>query len=177
MKNIDECATEWAADVSYLGVDVLWPTVAVYMTRPTFAEFYRAEYAKMVRVAWLIVGSREAAEDLVQDVFLRVGRRYDSIDSPSAYLRVGVVNACRNELRRNRRLSSGPLPEVVTNDPETVELFEGLKLLDPKQRAALVLRYVDDRPYEEIADLLGVRLATVRSLVHRGLVRLREVTE
>ncbi len=131
----------------------------------------------MVRVAWLIVGSSAVAEDLVQDAFVRMARRYDSIAHPPAYLRVAVVNACRNELRRTRRISPDPPPEGVASQPEMVELLDALRGLDRKQRAALVLRYVDDRPDEEIATILGVRRATVRSLVHRGLAKLRELTD
>ncbi len=148
--------------------------LAVAVTRPAFEELYRRDYARMVRVAWLIVGSVATAEDLVQDAFARVAQRYDSIEAPAAYLRVAVVNACRNELRRRRHLSPEPPPEQILLDPELSETFDLLNDLDPKHRAALVLRYVDDRSDEEIASILGIRRATVRSHIHRGLTKLRE---
>jgi RNA polymerase sigma factor (sigma-70 family) len=161
----------------YTCVDVASPTPWVTLSRPTFADLYRSEYAKMVRVAWLIVGSSTVAEDLVQDAFVRVGRRYDRVREPSAYLRVAVINACRNELRRERKMSSSPLPEGVATDPSMIELLDAVAALDHRQRAAIVLRFVDDRSDDDIASILGVRRATVRSLVFRGLAELRKVVE
>jgi RNA polymerase sigma factor (sigma-70 family) len=156
-------------------VDVTWPTVGAEVSQMSFVDLYRAEYAGMVRVAWLIVGSSAIAEEIVQEAFLRIARRHESLDRPGAYLRVAVINGCRNELRRSRRMSPEPPPDVVLEQPAMVDLLDGLRVLEPKQRAAIVLRYVDDRPDDEIAGLLGVRRATVRSLVHRGLLKLREV--
>ena len=129
----------------------------------------------MVRVAWLIVGSPVVAEDLVQDAFVRVGRRYDRVRAPEAYLRVAVVNACRNELRRAKSLPLSTVPELAAADPSTVELFDVLASLELRQRTAIVLRYIDGRSDDEIAAILGVRQATVRSLVFRGLAELRKV--
>ncbi|MGZ4671715.1 MAG: sigma-70 family RNA polymerase sigma factor [Ilumatobacteraceae bacterium] len=140
-----------------------------------FAELYRTEYAGMVRVAWLIVGSRVVAEDLVQDAFVRVGRRYHRVREPAAYLRVAVINACRNELRRSKPLPLSSVPELAAADPSTVELFDVLASLELRQRTAVVLRYIDGRSDDEIAAILGVRQATVRSLVFRGLAELRRV--
>ena len=148
--------------------------VVADVTRLSFEELYRSHYVRMVRVAWLMVGSAAAAEDIVQEVFVKMAQRYDSIDSPPAYLRVAVVNTCRNELRRTRRFSPAPLPEGVVHDSELAETFELLRDLDPKHRAALVLRYVDDCSDDEIASILGIRRATVRSHIHRGLTKLRE---
>jgi RNA polymerase sigma-70 factor (sigma-E family) len=158
-------------------VDVASPTPWLTLSRPTFADLYRSEYATMVRVAWLITGSPAQAEDLVQDAFVRVGRRYDRVRDPAAYLRVAVVNTCRNELRRTRRMSSAPLPERAVADQSMVELLDALTVLDHRQRTAIVLRFVDDRSDDDIASILGVRTATVRSLVFRGLAQLREVVE
>ena len=160
-----------------LGVDIVWPTVAIKLSRTTFAELYRAEYVRMVRVAWLVVGSSTVAEDLVQDAFVRVGRRYDRIREPAAYLRVAVINACRNELRRTKPLPLGSVPELAAADASTVELFDVLASLALRQRTAIVLRFIDGRSDDEIAAILGVRQATVRSLVFRGLAELRKVIE
>jgi len=59
-----------------------------------FAEFYTAQYSPMVRLAHLVTGSNQAAEDLVQDAFLRLGPRWHRVDQPAAYLRRIVVNRC-----------------------------------------------------------------------------------
>ena len=147
--------------------------VGIEADRVTFAELYRAEFARMVRVAWLIVGSSVVAEDLVQDAFIRVGRRFDRVDAPVAYLRVAVVNACRNELRRSAHASRSEAPERAALDSSMVELFDALSMLDERHRTAIVLRYITDCPDVEIAEILGVRPATVRSLVFRALKDLR----
>ena len=147
------------------------------VSRTTFVGLYQAQFPQMVRVAWLIVGSAALAEDIVQDAFLRVSRRYDTIDRPEAYLRTAVVNGCRNELRRLRRLSPAPPPDSLVDDPELATIFDALASLNGRQRAVLVLRYVDDRSDEDIADLLGVRRSTVRSLVRRSLAALRETLQ
>jgi RNA polymerase sigma factor (sigma-70 family) len=144
------------------------------VSRATFVGLYRAQFAHMVRVAWLIVGSAALAEDIVQEAFIRVGARYDTIERPEAYLRTAVVNGCRNELRRLRRIATEPPPEELVNDPELVTIFDALSSLTGRHRAVLVLRYVDDRSDEDIAELLGVRRSTVRSLVRRSLGTLRE---
>lgn len=151
--------------------------VSLSADRSSFDDLYRDEYVHMVRLAWMIVGGREIAEDLVQDAFTRMTSRYGSIEHPAAYLRVAVVNACRNELRRGRRVSRIAPTDAVVMQPEFVELFDGLKSLGDRHRAAIMLRYVDDRSDEEIARLLGVRRASVRSLVRRGLAQLREVID
>jgi RNA polymerase sigma factor (sigma-70 family) len=148
--------------------------VGAVVTEQTFAEFYSDEYRGMVRVAWLVVGSRAIAEELVQDAFMRVSRRFPTLDRPPAYLRTAVVNACRNELRRSRRLTSEPVPDRVAEQSSMVELLDSLRALDHRQRAAIVLRYVDDRTDRDIGHILGVREATVRSLIFRGLTKLRK---
>ena len=163
-------------------MDVVWPTLGTWVSgdqvsRTTFVGLYRAQFAHMVRVAWLIVGSSALAEDIVQDAFIRVAGRYDSIERPEAYLRTAVVNGCRNELRRLRRLSPEPPPEELTSDPELATIFDALSSLKGRHRAVLVLRYVDDRSDEDIAALLGVRRSTVRSLVRRSLGALREALQ
>ena len=160
-----------------VGVDIAWASARIGVSRMSFAELYRSEYSAMVRVAWSIIGSKTAAEDLVQDAFVRVGQRYDAIRQPGAYLRRAVVNGCRNELRRNKFRSSVSVPERVSLDVSTVAILDALGVLDVRQRTAIVLRYIDDRPDDEIAVLLGVRRATVRSLIFRGLQRLRVTVE
>lgn len=164
------------------GVDVVWPTLGTRVSgdavsRTTFVGLYQAQFAHMVRVAWLIVGSVALAEDIVQDAFIRVSRRYDTIEHPEAYLRTAVVNGCRNELRRLRRLSPDSPPEELVNDLELATIFDALGSLRGRRRAVLVLRYVDDRSDEDIAELLGVRRSTVRSLARRSLEALRRTLE
>jgi RNA polymerase sigma factor (sigma-70 family) len=134
---------------------------------------YAASYRELLRVAFVLTGSSAAAEDVVHDVFCRVGPRIGSLDNPAAYLRVAVVNQCRSLHRRfTRAPRPSQLPDIAL-DAGLTEFRDSLQTLPPKQRAAVVLRYLCDLPDDEIADILNCRPATVRSLVHRGLAALR----
>lgn len=144
-----------------------------------FAEFYRDNLTAMTRLAFLLVGSREAAQDLTQDAFVRVHAKWASVTEPKAYLRRAVVNACNSHHRRRgveRRLTPRPADtDVAASAPD--ELFDALAQLPYRQRAVLVLRYYHDMSEAEIAATLGVRPGTVGSLASRGLERLRAVIE
>jgi RNA polymerase sigma factor (sigma-70 family) len=134
---------------------------------------YAASYRDLLRVAFVLTGSGAAAEDVVHDVFSRVGPRIATLDNPAAYLRVAVVNQCRSLHRRFTR-APGPSPAAdVALDTGLTEFRDALLTLPARQRAAVVLRFLCDLPDDEIADILDCRVATVRSLVHRGLAALR----
>ncbi|HVM39556.1 MAG TPA: SigE family RNA polymerase sigma factor [Acidimicrobiia bacterium] len=140
---------------------------------------YRERYASMVRLAYLLTGSNEAAEELVQDAFVKVHRRWDRAYEPAAYLRTAVVNNCRSWhrrrfLERDRRPHAAP-EAVEPSEPD--HMWEALGALQPRQRAALVLKFYEDLSEEQIASALGCRPGTVKSLVHRGLAELRKVVE
>jgi RNA polymerase sigma factor (sigma-70 family) len=141
-------------------------------------DLFHEQYAASVRLAYLLTGSRAVAEDLVQDSFVRVFGHWSGIDHPAAYLRRSVVNACNAHHRRAQR-ERAHFPDLVTNSvsTETPVILDALAGLPYKQRAALVLRYYEDRPEREIAEALRCRPATVRSLVHRGLANLSKVIE
>jgi RNA polymerase sigma factor (sigma-70 family) len=131
----------------------------------------------MVRLAVLLVGSRLQAEEIVQDSFSTVIARWDTLDRPGAYLRTVVVNGCRMALRRreterSHRELDRPLP--VDAPTELAELHAALAALPERQRCVVVLRYYGDRSDAEIAQIIDCRPATVRSLAHRGLSRLRK---
>lgn len=145
---------------------------------PAFDRFYREETPAMVRVATLLVGSRPVAEDLVQDAFVRVHARWATIESPRAYTRRAVVNACRSHLRRRvleRRHQAGLTVGVA--DLGARELLDALAQLPERQRAAVVLRFYADLSERETADALGCAPGTVGSLVHRALATLRTAVE
>ncbi|MEO1064930.1 MAG: sigma-70 family RNA polymerase sigma factor [Actinomycetota bacterium] len=137
-------------------------------------ELYRAEYVGMVRLAFTLVGSNAEAEDLVQDAFVEVSRRLDQIRNPGAYLRSAVVSRCRSALRRRRVMAlraPEPAPGLTV---EATELWDVLERLTENQRVAVVLRYYAGYPASEIAKLLDVPAATVRSHLRRGLSTLRK---
>jgi RNA polymerase sigma-70 factor (sigma-E family) len=157
---------------------------AVRGAQPAFEAFYRDQHAPMVRLARLLTGSVAVAEDLTQDAFVGIAPRLSSLDRPEAYLRTMVVNACRSHHRHEAvkaRVASSQEAEAERRDPPVpshlVELDDALAALPERQRAAIVLRYYADLPEGEIAELLGCRPTTVRSLVARGMAALREVIE
>ncbi|MFN8027141.1 MAG: SigE family RNA polymerase sigma factor [Acidimicrobiia bacterium] len=145
---------------------------------PTFEELWAERRPALLRLAYLLTGSRAGAEDVVQDAFVQLHRKWNGVRTPAAYLRTSVVNGCRMHHRRRSR-EQAHFADLVgdTVQPETPVVLGALVRLPYLQRAALVLRYYEDRPETEIADLLGCRPATVRSHVHRGLAALREAMQ
>jgi DNA-directed RNA polymerase specialized sigma24 family protein len=138
------------------------------------AELFRGSWDELVRLAAFLTGSLPTAEDLVQDVFVRFGARQPAPDDAQRYLRMSVVNACRSYHRRRliERRHGPRLPPPGVDHPS--ELWDVLNRVSTRQRTALVLRYYVDLPEDDIAAILHCRPSTVRSLVQRGLDRLRE---
>jgi len=141
-----------------------------------FVALYRAEYPDMVRLAHALTGSVDAAEDIVQDAFARILGRTDGLDSPGGYLRTTVVNLCRDRERRRRRERRlrTPSADRITLSLGASEVVDVLLRLPYRQRAVLVLRYWGDWSEVEIAEALGCRSGTVKTLASRGLARLRK---
>jgi RNA polymerase sigma-70 factor (sigma-E family) len=141
-----------------------------------FLDLYRSRWVPMVRLARLLTAADPAAEELVQDAFLRVRTRWDSVENPTSYLRVAVVNACRNHQRR-RTVEHHQVPTTDAVDDGHFELRGALQRLPVRQRSAVVLRYYEDLPEAEIAVLLGCSVPAVKSLLHRAVQDLRKVIE
>ena len=140
-----------------------------------FAALYREHFPALMRVAFLLTGSNEIAEDAVQDTFIRCRGKLTDLDHPRSYLRAALVNECRSLHRRSRRepaFTRQPEPRLET---ELVELQDALARLPWRQRTAIVLRYFADVPDAEIARMLRCRPVTVRSHIRRGITSLREV--
>jgi RNA polymerase sigma factor (sigma-70 family) len=147
--------------------------------RETMGEAYRRLQPAMVRLAHLLTGSVEVAEDVVHDAFLACGERWDSIEVPDAYVHRAVTNRAWSALRRGGRerdkaARAGRVATVTVGVPEIDETWDVLRLLPDRQRIALVLRFYEDLPEAEIARLLACRPGTVKSLIHRGLGRVRK---
>jgi RNA polymerase sigma factor (sigma-70 family) len=150
------------------------------VVRPaTYEGVYRAEYARMVRVARLLVGSKEAAEDIAQDAFVKLYPRFETVADPSGYLYRTVLNACWSRHRHWRVVERvRHLTERDEADYDEIdETRDELKRLRPRHRAVVVLRYYADLPLADIADILGVTTGTVKSMLHRALAELRQVVE
>ena len=136
-------------------------------------ELYDAEYPGMKRLAYTLISNDAEAEEVVQEAFVEVFRRYDELRRPGAYLRTAVVSRCRSTLRRRRLIGSVPLdpPSTLTGEPE--HLWDLLQTLTEDQRIVVVLRYYGGYRSSEIADMIGMRAGTVRQLLRRGLAVLR----
>jgi RNA polymerase sigma-70 factor (sigma-E family) len=156
--------------------------VVMAMTQD-FDSFVRGRSTALLRTAFLLLGDRGHAEDLLQDVLTKTARQWHRIDGPpEAYVRRALVNAAINGRRRRRVLETplGPhhepafadlLGEIDLRDA----LLRGLRLLAPQQRAVLVCRYFDDLSEADTAALLGCSVGTVKSNTSRALRRLREL--
>ena len=144
---------------------------------PMLEETYRELRLPLLRLAFLLTGSRETAEDIVQSAFASVQPRWHRVDDPRAYLRRSVVNLAkdgqRREFRRRRLLR--PEPDLVTAIPEIDETWDLVRRLPTTQRAVVVLHYYEDLPLVEIGLLLNRPASTVRSDLRRALARLRKV--
>jgi DNA-directed RNA polymerase specialized sigma24 family protein len=141
---------------------------------------YGRQFGAMVQLAYVTTGSVPIAEDLTQDAFLELYRRWDTVVDPPAYLRRAVLSRCtswvrRRQLeRRHARLRGVEVDAVAPLGPEGVAVRAALARLRPRHRAAVFLRYYFDLSELAIADALGCRPGTVKSLLHRGLTVLRE---
>ena len=149
-------------------------------------EVYRAEAANLVRLARFFVDDRDAAEDLVQEAFIRLARSSHRIrdrERVPAYLRSIVLNLARDHNRRGlvslrHRPAAEPmalsLDEAVTarNDQEVV--IDALRQLPIRQRDCLVLRYYLELGVAEIARTLGISPNSVKTHLSRGLRALEE---
>jgi len=147
-----------------------------------FKDFFEAEYRPLRRLGFLLTGDWAEAEDLAQEAMVRTYRAWSRIkerERPGAYARTVLVNRRRSLLRRSMiaRKHEEMLrsKEYAPDDGEEgVVLWEAIRSLPRRQRAALVLRFYEDLPEAEIAQILDAPVGTVKSLVHRGLTKLRE---
>lgn len=147
------------------------------MVTGTFEAVYRAEHARMVRLARMMVGSASVAEELTHDAFVRLHGAWDRVENPGGFLRTTLVNLCRTWLGRSARVE---VRDIVADEfdpalePEIDEMWSAVCRLPDRYRIVLALRFYDDMAEADIAAVLGVRVGTVRSQIHRGLAKLRE---
>jgi RNA polymerase sigma factor (sigma-70 family) len=138
-------------------------------------EVYRVHYGRLVRLAYLLTGHNAVAEELVQDAFVATHRLDGRRRDPYPYVRRAVVNRCRSWGRRytveRAHQPRPPDPCELAVD----EMWDALATLNDRQRVAIVLRFYEDMPDDRIAEILACRPATVRSVIHRGLLSLRRV--
>jgi RNA polymerase sigma-70 factor (sigma-E family) len=146
----------------------------------TFRDLYAVQFAPMVRLAYVTTGSLPAAEDLVQDAFAEVYRRFDRLEAPVAYLRRVVVSRCiswhrRRGLEQRRAHAAATwLQDEPPLGPDATAVRTALRGLRPRQRSAVFLRYYLGLSEVDIAAALECRPGTVKSMLSRALGTLRE---
>ena len=143
-----------------------------------FREFFAAEYGRLRGLGYLLTSDWGEAEELAQDALVRTYRAWGRVrrhDRPSAYARKVLVNRHRSLLRRAkveaRHLASRRTDEAYEAElgPDGLVLWSAVRQLPSRQRAVLVLRYVQDLSEAETAEVLGCRVGTVKSRASRAL--------
>ena len=147
------------------------------------AALFHRRYSTMVRLAAWLTGDPTAAEDLVQDAFVRVAARdLSAVSSLDAYLRTTVVNLTRTRGRRIGLADRHRIVELpVIPGPETLladeELAAAVRRLPRRQRECVALRYTEDLPLADIATTLGVTVGSVKKHLNRALTTLERWLE
>jgi RNA polymerase sigma-70 factor (sigma-E family) len=147
---------------------------------------YQAHATGLVRLAMLMLGDQSAAEDVVQDAFLGLYRRWGKLDDPDralTYVRSSVLNGCRDVLRRRSRRIPAALLEPnapsaeagVLLAEEHREVLAALCRLPDRQREAVILRHCLGLREDEAAAAMNVSRGTVKSASHRGLAALAKI--
>lgn len=160
----------------------------LYGVMDDFEQFVAGSVESLLRTAHLITWDAGEAEDLVQECLVRVARRWSRVrrmEAPVAYARRVLINlavdGAERRTRRRRELDAAPTvfdapaEDVLAGLHTRDELLDALAQLTARQRAVLVLRYVNDLTEAQVAEVLGCSPGTVKSNTSRGLARLREV--
>ena len=147
-------------------------------------EFVLARGAALSRAAYLLTGDHQSAEDLVQDTYVVMVRRWQKAGSvdPEAYVRRIMYSRFVDTWRRRRLLElpwasppDSPGRDEAGTTTDRLTLKGALNRLTPRQRAVLVLRFYEDLTEVQAADVLGISVNTVKSQVRVALQRMREL--
>ena len=151
-------------------------------------ELFRTQHTRVLRAAYRITGSLSDAEDVAQNVFLRIAQQgvcRSAIDNPDSYVYRAAINGALDLLRKRQREGAVPIDdsdfmsnsvpiERATEAREMVELLRSsLTRLSPRAAEMFVLRYVEERDPAEIARLMDTSRAVVAVMLHRTRARLR----
>jgi RNA polymerase sigma-70 factor, ECF subfamily len=151
-------------------------------------DLFRMQHARVLRAAYRITGSLSDAEDVAQNVFLRIAQQgvcRSAIENPDSYVYRAAINGALDLLRKRQRESAVPIDDTellsgsipidrATEAREMVELLRAsLVRLSPRAAEMFVLRYVEDRDPAEIARLMDTSRAVVAVMLHRTRARLR----
>jgi RNA polymerase sigma-70 factor (sigma-E family) len=155
---------------------------------PDVTELFRDHHLELVRLALVIVGDLATAEDVVQDAFEQLHRRWRTLRRRSSaldYARSTVLNRCRSVHRRRgvarryepRLAGTGDVTDIGAAFAQRSELFDAFRRLPARQREVLALRYYLDLSVTETAGTLRISEGTVRSTASRGLTALARILQ
>lgn len=144
-------------------------------------------YPSLKGLAYVMLGDAAAAEEVAQDAFVKAfsfWSRFKDVEHPEAYLRKIVINLCRSRIRRTgieQRVNAVVHRDAETTvepPPETsLDLWDAVKRLPERQRAAIVLRYLEDLSEAEVAALLDCSIGTVKSQLFKARRKLGAALE
>jgi RNA polymerase sigma-70 factor (sigma-E family) len=151
--------------------------------RREFGEFVAARSGALIGLAYVLTADQHAAEDLLQTALTRAAARWGRIHSaPEAYVRQIMyreqISSWRRRARRRETAMAEPPDQAVVADTGTearLIVWEALRALPAGKRAVLVLRYLEDLPEAQVADILGISVGTVRSQTSKAITQLRSV--
>lgn len=158
------------------------PTTPVEGDRDTqLAHLFRTEYRNLVRLAGLLGGAHDNAEEIVQDAFVKLDESWDRVADPSeraAYLRSIVLNLARSGHRRSKVIERHrplPSPDAAAAEHHAViaedqrEVIAAIRALPDRQKQCMVLRFYEDFTEIQIADALGISQGSVKTHLHRAM--------
>jgi RNA polymerase sigma-70 factor, ECF subfamily len=135
---------------------------------------YRLDGDRLWRALYAFAGNEEVASDAVAEAFAQALRRGSEIRDARSWVWRAAFRIAAGDLKRQSRLSHGPMPEGAFHDAHADEqLLVALQGLTPQQRAAIVLHYYADCPVREIARRTGMNQLAVRAHLSRGRKHLR----
>ncbi len=151
-----------------------------------FETVYRETFKTIYQLVYRMTGSRQDAEDVTQDIYLRAYEKRGLYKKERSALSTWIyriaVNYTLNSLRKKKRWSSDSLVEnsaaadvLIENLDEIDMVTDLLGKLNPDHKACLVLREVEDKSYDEIAEILGISIGTVHSRISRGRDQLKKL--
>ena len=149
------------------------------------SALFDSQYTRLHSLAQAMLGDAAAAEEIVSEVFVKAfggWRRFKRVDHHPSYLRAMVVNECRSRMRRRRteervnasthRDEARTQGDAIDRRMSELDLLTAVRTLPERQRACVILRYMEDLPEREIAELLGCSTGTVKSQLFKARAKL-----
>lgn len=153
----------------------------------TIALLFDQHYPRLRSIAYALLGDAQAAEEVASDVFVKAfsgWRRFRTVEYPPSYLRQMVVNACRGRIRRQRielrvnaishRMQQSDPTSVETSSVLDQPVLDAVRRLPERQRACVVLRYLEDMSEAQVAQILDCSAGTVKSQLSKARARLQK---